>query len=286
MDWSRGFSALYELKCVDPASWMDSGSLDFTAGTVHKSDSQLIESADLTLTDSIGERWIRVYLKAGQTGGGARVPVFTGLTATPRRDQDGRRSSYKTECYSVLKPAEDTLTPRGYYAPAGAPGAQLAAGLLGIGPAPVEYGEDSPALTDAIIAEDSDTNLSMAWRVMEAIGWRIRITGAGVIQLTAQASEPTIRFDPLGNDCVELKVTDEDDWFSCPNVFRAVAGGSYAEVRDDDPDSRLSVASRKTTRGGTGEIWAQDTSVSLGDHESLAEYARRRLKAEQSHALS
>ena len=287
MDWSKGFSALYELKRVDPASWMDVESLEFTAGAIHKSsDTQLIESADLTLTDRIGECWVRVYLKARQESGGARSPVFTGLAIAPRRERDGRRSSYKTECYSVLKPAEDTLTPRGYYAPAGAPAAQLAASLLGVGPAPVEYEADGPTLTDAIVSEDSDTNLSMAVQIIEAIGWRIRITGSGRIQLLPQATEPTIRFDPLGADSIELKVTDEDDWFSCPNVFRAVSGSAYAEAWDDDPDSSLSVSARKANRGGTGEIWAQDTSVSLGDQESLAEYARRRLKAEQSHARS
>lgn len=286
MDWSKGFSALYDLKRVDPASWMDAGSLNFTAGTVRKSDTQLIESADLTMTEPAGECWVRVYLKARQTDDGARSAIFTGLAMTPRREQDGLRAAYSTDCYSVLKPAEDTLTPIGYYAPAGAPGAQLAAGLLGVGPAPVVYDDIGPVLTDAIIAEESDTNLSMAWKIMDAIGWRIRITGMGVIQLLAQAEEPAASFDSLKSDAIEMKVTDEDDWFSCPNVFRAVFGDTYAEARDEDPSSSLSVPARKANRGGTGEIWAQDTSATLNNNESPSEYAQRQLKAAQARTRS
>lgn len=286
MDWNSGFSALYELKTVDPVSWMDAGSLRFTAGTVNRSSDQLIESADLTMTERIREGWVRVYLKAGQAGGGARVPIFTGLAQTPSRDLDGRRVTYKTQCYSVLKPVDDVLTPRGYYAPAGAPGAQLAAELLSVGPAPVTYDEDSPLLTSAIISEDSDTHLSMAWQIVEAIGWRIRISGDGSVRVCPPALESSARFDPVENDAVEPKLSDEDDWYACPNVFRVVSGDAYAEIRDDDPESELSIEARKASRGGTGEIWAQDTASGLNDGESLSEYARRMLNDAQAHARS
>ena len=284
MNWNSGYSALYELKTVDPVSWLDTGSLDFTAGKINRTDSDLIESADLTMTERIREGWIRVYLKARQTGSGARVPVFTGLAMTPQRDLDGRRESFQTECYSVLKPAEDTLTPRGYYVPAGAPGPQLVAELLSVGPAPVEYDEGGPDLLEPIVTEDSDTNLSTAWKVLDAIGWRIRISGLGVIRICPAATEPSARYDTDENDAIEPKVTDSDDWYDCPNCMRVVSGDKYVEVRDEDPDSMLSIDARKADRGGTGEIWQQDSASAIGSNESLAEYAFRKLQEAQSHA--
>ena len=183
MNWNEGLSALYELKTVDPVSWMDSGSLDFIEGSITKTDSELIESASLKMTEMIGESWVRVYLKAKQTGTGARVAVFTGLATTLNQNIDGWRSEYPVSCFSVLKPAKETLTPRGYYIPAGAPAAQIAAELLSVGPAPVTFEGNAPDLLESIVTEDSDTNLSVAWNVLNAIGWRIRILGDGHIHI-------------------------------------------------------------------------------------------------------
>ena len=284
MDWNSGYSALYELQRVDPVSWLDAGSLDFTSGKVTRSVSDLIESANLQMTERIREGWIRVYLKARQAGDGAQVAVFTGLAMTPQRNLDGTRISYPTECYSVLKPAEDTLTPRGYYVPAGAIGPQVAAELLSVGPAPVEYDEDGPELLEAIVTEDRDTNLSTAWKIVNTIGWRIRISGDGVIRVCPAATEPAARYDADENDAIEPKITDADDWYDCPNCMRVVSGDKYVEVRDEDPDSMLSIDARKAGRGGTGEIWQQDSASAIGRHESLAEYAFRKLEEAQAHA--
>lgn len=284
MDWNSGYSALYELKTVDPVSWLDLKNLRFKSGKVNRTDSDLIESADLNMTERIRESWVRVYLKARQEGSGARVPVFTGLAMTPRRDLDGRRESFPTECYSVLKPAEDTLTPRGYYVPAGAPGPQLVAELLSVGPAPVEYDEGGPDLLEPIVTEDRDTNLSTSYKILDAIGWRIRISGDGVIRVCPAATEPSARYDADENDAIEPKVTDSDDWYDCPNCMRVVSGDKYVEVRDEDPESMLSIDARKAGRGGTGEIWQQDSASAIGSNESLAEYAFRKLEEAQAHA--
>lgn len=284
MDWKSGYSAQYELFIVDPVSWMDAGSIRFTGGSVLRKESDLIESADLKMTERVRESWVRVYLKARQTGSAARVPVFTGLATTPERDLDGYRNEYPTQCSSVLLPAQDTLTPRGYYIPAGAPAAQVAAELLSVGPAPVEYDENCPELLEAIITEDSDTNLSLAQKVIDAIGWRIRIYGDGRIRICPAATEPAVKFDPFDNDSIEPKVTDSDDWYECPNCLRIVSGDTSIEIKDEDPDSMLSIASRKASRGGTGEIWKQENVSSIGANESLAEYGLRKLKEAQEHA--
>ena len=229
MDWNSGYSALYELQTVDPVSWLDAGPLDFTSGKVTRADSELVESADLQMTDRIREGWIRVYLKARQDGDGARVAVFTGLAMIPQRNLDGTRISYPTECYSVLKPAEDTLTPRGYYVPAGSPGPRLAAELLSVGPAPVEYA-DGPDLDEPIVTEDKDTNLATAWKILNAIGWRVRITGTGIIRICPIATEPSVKYDSENADGIEPKVTDSDDWYNCPNCLRVDSSQEWVQL--------------------------------------------------------
>lgn len=284
MNWNNGFSALYELQRVDPITWRDMGRLDFTAGSVRRSASDLIESADLTMLQDPGETWVRVYLQARQSGDGAREAIFTGLTSAPDRNGDGRRVTYNVECYSVLKPLDDILLPRGYYAPAGASGAELVRDLLSVGAAPVVMDDDSPALTEAVVGEDDTSRLGMANMILTAIGWRFRIEGDGTIHICAAASEPVAVFDTMENDVVELATTDSQDWFSVPNCIRVVQGDSCVEYKDDDPDDRTSTESRKSARGGTGEIWLAETSPALGSRESLTEYAIRRLTEAQSPA--
>lgn len=284
MNWNSGFSAQYELNRVDPVSFHDAGSLKFTAGSISRSGTGLMESADITMTNNPGECLIRVYLRARQGDDGERIPLFTGLTSVPERTLDGIRTGYNVECYSVLKPVADILVPRGYYAPAGADAAQLVRDLLKVGPAPVETEEDGPVLTEAIVAEDTMSRLDVAWMILNAIGWRLRISGDGTVHVCSAAEEPSAVFDTMDNDVIEVSLTDTQDWYSVPNCIRVISGDKYVEYIDSDPDSEVSTVSRRVSRGGTGEIWMSDTAAATGNNESLAEYAMRLLKESQAPA--
>ena len=274
MDWKAGYSSYFELKTVDPATWRDKDTLQLTGGSISRSLGD--SSAELNMTSDPGEKWIRLYLIARQEGDGARVPLFTGLTSVPEEQIKGTRKTYRVQCYGVLKPAEDILLQRGYYAAEGVNGAMLAAELLRIGPAPVSYGENAPALTEAVIAEGNETRASMARKIVDAIGWQIRIAGDGSVKIEAPPKEPTARFDIFEGDSIEPAVIHSYDWYGCPNCLRVISGDSVAETRDDDPDSSLSTISRGR------EIWQQETSVTLGDNETLSGYAVRRLKELQN----
>ena len=274
MNWKKGFTAAYVLAEVDPVTWNDKRFFDFTAGTISRSETD--QSADLDMTERLDERWIRVYLNARQVSGSGHVALFTGLTSTPERRINGTRESFGTDCFSVLKPADDMLLQRGYYAPQGVNAALLAAELLRVGPAPVTYADDSPKLQEPIIAEDSETNLTMAQKLVDAIGWMIRINGMGKIRICPKPSEIVTRFDAMEGDAIEPQLTDVEDWFECPNCLRVTSGENTVEIKDDDPQSRLSTA----TRGR--EIWQQESSVTLGDKETLYEYAERKLRELQS----
>ena len=279
MNWNSGFTSRYYMTLVDPATWRDIDTFEITGGSISRSAGDLMEAAtvDATSIPGNGDVWIRIYLDARQTGSDAHEALFTGLLSAPTAKWDGRRKSYQTECYSVLQPAADVLLERGWYAPSGVNGAWLAAELLK-GSAPVTYDDSAPDLTESIVAEDGESRLTMARKIIDAIGWRIRISGKGEIHICAKAMDPTVTFDDLENDCVELAVTDTRNWFTCPNVFRAVSGDLMAIARDDDEDSPLSTASRGR------EIWKEETNCNLNSNEGIAEYAVRRLKEEQSPA--
>ena len=279
MDWQHGFSATYCLMTVNPETWADDEELEIIDGTVERdADADLIESASITVVEPVGEIWIRLYLQARQESDSEKVALFTGLTSSPERKLDGHRITYPVECYSVLKPADDVLLLRGYTAPRGS-GAALVKELLNVIPAPVTAEDGSPTLSESIVAEDGETRLSMANKILDAIGWRLRLEGDGSVTICAKAAESSVRFDVNENDVIETEVTDTNDWFECPNVLRAYTEESGTAVaRDDDPESDLSTVSRGR------EIWLEDTDVNLNVDENIAQYAIRRLREEQQHA--
>lgn len=282
MDWSRGFSAAYYLAVVDPASWRDVDRIEITSGSITRNGTGLRESADIQCTDYDNNRelWIRVWLDATQGETTEHIPLFTGIACSPSTEIDGNLFKHPLECYSVLKPAQDILLKRGWYAPANANGANLIRTLLSVSPAPVVIDGLSPTLTQTIVAEDGESNLSMADKILMAIGWRLRIDGDGTVHVCPKATEESATFDALENDVIEPQLSVDQDWYECPNVFRAVLGNLTAEARDENPDSFLSIV----TRGR--EVWKEETSAALNSGETIAEYAMRRLREEQSYAVS
>lgn len=281
MEWNKGFSALYHMTLVDPITWHDVGRVEITGGSIQRESDGMMQSADIDTREfPSGERYIRIYLDARQEGGGDTVALFTGLATTPDTDYNGVIESHTVQCYSVLKAADDVLLERGYYVPAGISADVILNQLLSVVPAPVEVADGAPSLLASIVADEDDTYLDMVQRVVAAIHWRMRLTGMGEIIIEPYPTATAATFDPLDNDCLETQITVTNDWYSCPNVFRAIDEDMTAIARDDSEDSPLSTINRGR------EIWAQDTSCDLNDNESIGEYAARRLREEQQNALS
>ena len=276
MDWSKGYMSKCYISFVDERSWLDRDTLDITGGSIRRSSDDLQESAsiDCVAYPTVMEQWVRVWIDAVQDGDYAHEAIFTGLATSPGRDIDGAYETNTIECYSVLKPAQDILLPLGWYAPAEAYGADLVKELLSVIPAPIDdIPEQSPAIPEAIVAESGESHLSMAVKILYAIGWELRITGYGHVRIVPMSSDIVSVFDATVNDIIEPHVTVTFDWYACPNVLRvSTPDGVSATVRDEDEDSPLSVGNRGR------EIWAEETNVSVGSEETLGEYALRRLR--------
>lgn len=279
MRWEHGFSAKYYATVVDPKTWKDIDRFEITGGSIIRSISDLMESADINCVRYPRniERWIRIYLDARQSGSSACVPLFTGLATSPDSDYDGTLQSNAVQCYSVLQPAQDIPVQRGWYAPVGVNGAEIIKRLLSVISAPVEIEAGSPELKRAIIAEENETHLSMSIKVLNAINWRTKISGDGTVTICPKATTADILFNPHDFDMVEPQFRIREDWYKCPNVFKAVMNDAVGIARDDNPDSILS-----TVRRGR-EVWRTETDCHLNAGETLDQYAKRRLKEEQTY---
>ena len=131
MDWSKGYSASYYMTRVDPATWRDIERIEITGGSIKRNADGLMQSADVDCVNyQRGEIWVRIYLDTNQAGAHAHEALFTGLATSPERSYNGRMSTSALNGYSVLKPADDVILPRGWYAPAGMNAAEQVAKLL------------------------------------------------------------------------------------------------------------------------------------------------------------
>lgn len=281
MDWSKGLSARYKAYIVDPVTWKDGEEIDIISGSISKSESDLRESADIVVSNynDNTERWIRVYLDARQQTDSYYGPIFTGLISSPSVDIEGTMRTNTLRCYSVLKPANDILLSKGYYIPYGSNIETVLNSLLSVVRGiPINIIGTPPALSQTLIAENGETCLSMADKVLYYMGWRMYITGNGTITISdGDVSNMTAvaYFDSDDMDSLETKLNIENNWFDCPNVFRAVDGNFSATARDEDPDSILSIPNRGR------EIWFEESGCTPYAGESLEQYAKRRLLEEQ-----
>ncbi len=279
MDWKRGFSSRYYASIVDPVTRRDIGErIEIIGGFVKKTDDDVRESASIEVTsyDTSKEQLIRVWLDARQAGESSHTPLFTGWTTSPTISIDGYRKNQTLECYSVLKTARDVLLDRGWYAPANADAVYIIKDLLRVtgSNVTVEDGveEQKINLKYAVIAEQNENHLSMADYILSIIGWGIRINGYGNVIIGPKNTNHVAVFDARGNDILEPKLEVSFDWYSCPNVFRAVMDNQVAIAKDENDASPYSIQNRGR------EIWAEETSCSLKEEETLSAYAYRRLK--------
>lgn len=274
MNWDKGFSAAYYATIVDPDTWKDKKRIELVEGSINRTSTDLRESADIESIDYEEgfENWIRIYLDARQVDGSAHLPLFTGIASSPDRNIDGEYAQNRIQCYSVLKPAADVLLPKGWYAARDFEASSVIVKLLKVCKAPIQVNCEPRRLSSYIIAEQGETNLTMTGKILDAMGWRLRILGDGTVQICEEATEPVATFSALKSDVIETQLTVERDMFDCPNVLRVISGNESIEQRDDDPESPLSTISRRR------EVWREDTSVMLFEGETLKSYARRKLK--------
>lgn len=282
MDWTQGYSAKYYLSILDKDTLRDIDRVEITDGTIKRSLTDLRESADINCSkyNSDKEEYIRVWLDTRQDGESSHTPLFTGLATSPTNKYSGRKLKNSVQCYSLLKIAQDVMLPRGWYAPVDANGGKLVKDLLSIVGAPIKMGENSPTLSQAIIAESGENHLSMADRILDAMNWGLKLDGLGAIYLQPISKNPLISIDSNENDIIETEIDIAYDWYSAPNVVRVVLDNDCAIARDDNPNSPLS-----TVRRGR-EVWVEDTSVQLNTNETLAEYAYMVLKEYQNVATT
>lgn len=118
-DWTKSMQQSFEYYTVDPNTWQDIKLIDAvkTSSVGRNSEAETLGSASLTITESIGECYIRIYLITIQNGVKEKHPLGTFLVQTPSTEFDGRIRNISMDAYTPLLELKEKQPPIGYYVP-------------------------------------------------------------------------------------------------------------------------------------------------------------------------
>ena len=116
IDWTSTMQQTYEFYIVDPISWKDTKLIrNVKSCTINRdSTAETLGSASLSMTEIIGECYVRIYLITIQNGVKEKHPLGTYLVQTPSSSYDGRIKDITMDAYTPLLELKEKQPPLGF----------------------------------------------------------------------------------------------------------------------------------------------------------------------------
>lgn len=213
-------------------------------------DAPLLESATIEF-DQDGPDWGGGWYAIEWTGNG-RTPLGVFYFEAKERELDYGVWTVKADGYSVLYPASQSQMLAGDYVLAGsdAPGAVVSL-LGGVGIAATATGAHS--LPQTLVFEAKDTRLSAAWKILDLIGWCMRIEGDGSVIVMPYPTEPA------------LEVSAYDSAGVQPGISEDARGVTYTrEYTEARPFDLVRIDLPRNGVSGMPRILTQDLNIGNG----------------------
>ena len=285
-DWTRSMQQTYEFYIVDPGTWTDKALLtEVVSGSgVRDLDSETLGSATFSITEDIGECYLRVYLVTVQDGIRDRTPIGTYLCQTPGRSFDGMVTSIDVDAYTPLIELKEKNPPLGYSVARGRNildvGSRLVAENLR---APVVAASGSPTLYSNFVADVDENWLEYVKSLLAEAQHEIMLDDYGRVLFapiqSLNALRPKWTFDDGNSSILYPEIQLERDLYGVPNVVEVVYSKDdhylYSKATNKDPNSPVSTVSRGR------EIMKRISDPDLPGtptQEILDQYARTQLR--------
>ena len=285
-DWKSSMQQTFEYYIVDPGTWKDTKRLDsvLSCSITRDLSSGTLGSASISVTESIGECYIRVYLVTIQNGIRERHPLGTYLVQTPSFSFDGKLKSISVDAYTPLLELNENPVPIGYYLSKGINIMDKAYELTKAHMrAPVVMPKSDALLFDDFVADPSDTWLSYISSLASNAQYSFDLDEMGrvlfaPIQDTASL-QPIWTFDDGDESILFSDLSVEQDLYGIPNIVEVVYsnGKDYytGRAENKDPNSPVSTVSR-----GREIVYRVTDPNVIGDptQSKIDEYAKQYLR--------
>lgn len=286
IDWLSSMQQTFEYYTVDPNTWRDVKKIEnVISSTIDRdSEAETLGSATITMSEAIGECYVRIYLVATQKGKTYKVALGTFLVQTPSWSFDGKTKEISVDAYTPLLELKENLPPIGYSLLEGENIMNMAYRLCRERVrAPVIEAICDTNLYDDFVANTNDTWLTFLTDLIENAKYVFDLDEMGrVLFLPVQETaslQPVWTYTDDNSSILYPDISLDRDLYGIPNVVEVVYSNGkdnyYARVVNDNPNSPISTVNRGR------EIVHRVTNPSLyGDptENQTKEYAERLLK--------
>ena len=285
-DWTSSMQQTFEYYVVDPESWKDIKLLDTvkSCSITRDAESETLGSASFDISESVGERYIRVYLVTIQNGIKEKYPLGTFLVQTPSSSFNGKTKDVVMDAYTPLLELKENQPPLGYTVLKNEDIMSIAYRLTrDSARAPVVETESKTKLFYDFVADPNDTWLSFLTDLIANAKYNFDLDEMGRILFSPRQDtaslQPVWTFDDGNSSILYPDMSMDHDLYGIPNVVEVIySSGSnsyYAKVINDDPNSPTSTVSR-----GREIVYRVTDPDVIGDptQNQIQEYAERLLR--------
>ena len=293
-DWTKAMQQTFEYYIVDPGTWRDVKKInDVISSRVSRDASaETLGSASISISESIGECYIRIYLVTIQNGIRERHPLGTYMVQTPSYSFDGKVKNITMDAYTPLIELKEKNPPIGYSVLKDENIMERVSLVMAENMrAPVITNKKDTVLHENFVANLDDTWMSFSRDLKSNAEMQIELDELGRVLFapyqSLDAMQPVWTFDTSNSSILHPNFTIEHDLYGIPNVVEVVYSNSKETITvyaiNDKPDSPVSTVSRGR------QIVQRITSPSIAGNPSkaeLQEYANRTLREASSIAYT
>ena len=257
-NWTASMARTYEFYQVDPETWGNTKLLTTvkTASISRDVNVETLGSSSFDVTDSIGEGYVRTYLKTVQNGVTESHPLGTHLVQTPSSSFDGLSTSMSMDGYTPLLELKEKKPPVGYFIPKGSNALQFAYQLTRENArAPVikpSIVTDKHKLAYDFVADIDDTWLTYLKDLLNDIQYEFVLDEMGRIGFAPKqalaALQPIWTYNDDNSSILYPELTMNRDLYGIPNVVEVIYSKGdrtlYSRVTNTDKSSPVSIPSR------------------------------------------
>lgn len=285
-DWTKTMQQTFEYYIVDPGTWRDTRKINTVISSSITRDSTLetLGSASITIAESIGECYIRIYLITIQNGIREKHSLGTFLVQSPSYNFDGKIKNVTLDAYTPLLELKENPTPLGYSVLKDENILDTAYRIVREQVrAPVIKPQKDELLNTNFVANLNDTWITFVRDLIANANYSLSLDDMGRIFFSpnqdTMSLQPIWTFDDSNSSILYPELSVDRDLYGIPNVVEVIYSNGneyyYGKAVNDDPSSPISIVNRGR------QITHRESNPSLlgsPNQDRIQEYAENLLK--------
>ena len=285
-DWTKTMQQTFEYYIVDPGSWRDIRKINTVISSSITRDSSLetLGSANITISESIGECYIRIYLITIQNGIREKHSLGTFLVQSPSFSFDGKIKNVTLDAYTPLLELKENPTPLGYSVLKDENILETAYRITREQVrAPVVKPQKDEILNTNFVANINDTWITFIRDLIANADYSLDLDEMGRIffapKQDTMSLQPIWTYDDSNSSILYPELSVDRDLYGIPNVVEVIYSKGneyyYGKAVNDDVSSPISTINRGR------QITHRESNPSLlgsPNQARIQEYAENLLK--------